>query len=345
MSKISFSQDLGIDLGTANTLVCLKGKGVILTEPSVVAVQRDTGEIVAVGNDAHHMIGRTPGNINVVRPMKNGVIADYDTTTTMLKHYFTQVRRKRSAFARKPNVVICVPSGITKVEERAVVDAAKQAGAKEAYPIAEPFAAAIGADLPVWEPTGSMIVDIGGGTTEVAVISLGGIVTAKSIRVAGNTMDELITQYIRGEYNLMIGERTAEDIKKEIGSAMLSEEEKMEIRGRDLLSGLPQTIEISSPEITNALKESISKIVHTVKETLEKTPPELSADVMDRGIVLTGGGALLRDIDKVISEETKVPVFIAENALESVAVGTCKSLDYIQHFRTNPTVSSRVTLE
>lgn len=343
---MSFSQDLGIDLGTANTLVCLKGKGVILREPSVVALHRETGEIVAVGNDAHNMIGRTPGNINVIRPMKNGVIADFDTTATMLKHYFTQVRKQRSAFARKPNVVICVPSGITKVEERAVVDAAKQAGAREAFPIAEPFSAAIGANLPVWEPTGSMIVDIGGGTTEVAVISLGGIVTSRSIRAAGNTMDELISQYIRGEYNLMIGERTAESIKQEIGSAMMTEEnEQMEIRGRDLLSGLPKTIAISSSEITSALQEAVSKIVHTVKETLEKTPPELSADVMDRGIVLTGGGALLRNIDQVISDETKVPVFVADEALESVALGTCKSLDYIQHFRTNPTVSSRATLE
>lgn len=346
LSRISFSQNLGIDLGTANTLVCLKGKGIVVTEPSVVAVNVATNEIVAAGSDAHNMIGRTPGNISVIRPMKNGVIAEYDTTTTMLEHYFAQVRRKRSFFARKPNVVICVPSGITKVEERAVVDAAKQAGAKEAFPIAEPFAAAIGADLPVWEPTGSMVVDIGGGTTEVAVISLGGIVTSKSIRVAGNTMDELITKYIRGKYNLMIGERTSEDIKKEIGSAMeLEEDEQMEIRGRDLLTGLPQTITISSLEISDALKEAIDKIVHTVKETLEKTPPELSADVMDRGIVLTGGGALLRNIDKVISEETKVPVFVTEEALESVAIGTCKSLDYIEHFKTTPTVSASTTLE
>lgn len=346
MSRFSFSQDLGIDLGTANTLVCLKGKGVIVREPSVVAVNMDTTEIVAVGNEAHNMIGRTPGSIRVIRPMKDGVIADFDTTATMLKHYFGQVRKQRSMFARRPNVVICVPSGITKVEERAVVDAAKQAGAKEAFPIAEPFAAAIGADLPVWEPTGSMIVDIGGGTTEVAVISLGGIVTSKSIRVAGNAMDELITQYIRGKYNLMIGERTSEEIKKEIGSAIKTEEnEQMEIRGRDLLTGLPQTIAISSNEITEALQEANDKIVHTVKETLEKTPPELSADVMDRGIVLTGGGALLKNIDKVISEETKVPVFIADDALESVAVGTCKSLDYIQHFKSNPTVSKRTTLE
>lgn len=346
MSRFSFSQDLGIDLGTANTLVCLKGKGVIVREPSVVAIHLETNEIVAVGSDAHKMIGRTPGNIEVIRPMKNGVIADFDTTATMLKHYFGQVRRKRSVFARKPNVVICVPSGITKVEERAVVDAAKQAGAKEAYPIAEPFAAAIGADLPVWEATGSMIIDIGGGTTEVAVISLGGIVTSRSIRVAGNSIDELITQYIRGKYNLMIGERTAEDIKKEIGSAKMTDEnEQMEIRGRDLLTGLPKTIAISSTEITEAIEEAVDKIVHTVKETLEKTPPELSADVMDRGIVLTGGGSLLRNIDKVISEETKVPVFVADDALESVAVGTCKSLDYIQHFRMNPTVSKQSTFE
>ncbi|WP_442961209.1 rod shape-determining protein [Pseudogracilibacillus sp. SO30301A] len=339
------SQDLGIDLGTANTLVFLKGKGVVVSEPSVVAINNETGDITAVGNEARNMIGRTPGNITVVRPMKDGVIADYDTTATMMRYYIQKARHKRSGFGAKPNIVVCVPSGITKVEERAVIDATKLAGAKEAFPIAEPFAAAIGAELPVWEPTGSMIVDIGGGTTEVAVISLGGIVTSKSIRVAGNNMDEAITSYIRQTYNLMIGERTSEAIKMEIGSAIESEEEAMEIRGRNLLTGLPETISISGKEITVALSENIEKIVHAVKSTLEKTPPELSADVMNRGIVLTGGGALLDGIDRVISEETDIPVFITENPLESVAIGTGKSLDYIQHFRDHPNVATRPTIE
>lgn len=346
MAVFRFSQDLGIDLGTANTLVFLKGKGVVVSEPSVVAINNDTGDITAVGNDARNMIGRTPGNITVVRPMKDGVIADYDTTATMMKYYIQKARNKRSGFGAKPSIVVCVPSGITKVEERAVIDATKLAGAKEAYPIAEPFAAAIGADLPVWEPTGSMIVDIGGGTTEVAVISLGGIVTSQSIRVAGNNMDEAITQYIRQTYNLMIGERTAEAIKMEIGSALIEDDQgEMEIRGRNLLTGLPETITISGKEITGALEENIEKIVHAVKSTLEKTPPELSADVMNRGIVLTGGGALLKNIDKVISEETDIPVFVTENPLESVAVGTGKSLEYIQHFRDHPNVASRPTIE
>src|SRR5690625_4608551 len=339
------SQDLGIDLGTANTLVFLKGKEVVVSEPSVVAINNDTGNIQAVGNEARNMIGRTPGNITVVRPMKDGVIADYDTTATMMKYYIKQAHSKRGAFATKPSIVVCVPSGITKVEERAVIDATKLAGAEEAYPIAEPLAAAIGADLPVWEPTGSMVVGIGGGTTEVAVISLGCIVTSKSIRVAGNNMDEAITHYIRQTYNLMIGERTAEAIKMEISSATETEGEEMEIRGRNLLTGLPETIAISGKEIAAALSENIEKIVHAVKTTLEKTPPELSADVMNRGIVLTGGGALLKNIDKVISEETDIPVFITENPLESVAVGTGKSLDYIQHFRDHPNVASRPTFE
>lgn len=340
------SQDLGIDLGTANTLVCIKGKGVVVSEPSVVAVNNDTNQIVAVGNEARDMIGRTPGNITVVRPMKDGVIADYDTTAAMMKYYMKRANEKRSSFGAKSNVVVCVPSGITKVEERAVIDATKLAGAKEAYPIAEPFAAAIGADLPVWEPTGSMVVDIGGGTTEVAVISLGGIVTAKSIRVAGNNLDEAITIYIRKKYNLMIGERTAEEIKVEVGSARGADSNvTMAIRGRNLLNGLPETITISQDEIVDALKESIEKIVHAVKTTLEKTPPELSADIMNRGIVLTGGGALLNEIDKVISDETDIPVFIADNPLECVAIGTGKSLEYIQHFRDNPNVASRTTIE
>jgi rod shape-determining protein MreB and related proteins len=328
------TRDLGIDLGTANTLVYVKGKGIVLREPSVVAMQTDTKSIVAVGNDAKNMIGRTPGNVVAMRPMKDGVIADFEITAAMMKHYIRQAIKSKSIFSGKPYVMVCVPSGITAVEERAVIDATRQAGAKDAYTIEEPFAAAIGANLPVWEPTGSMVVDIGGGTTEVAIISLGGIVTSISIRVAGDEMDESIVTYIRKNYNLMIGERTAEAIKMEVGSAGDSEGiDNMEIRGRDLLTGLPKTIEITAKEIGVALKDTVYAIVEAVKNTLEKTPPELAADIMDRGIVLTGGGALLRNLDKVISEETNMPVLIAENPLDCVAIGTGKALDHIQLFK------------
>lgn len=328
------TRDLGIDLGTANTLVYVKGKEIVVREPSVVALQTDTKQIVAVGNEAKNMIGRTPGNVVALRPMKDGVIADYETTAVMMKYYINQAIKNKGMFARKPYVMVCVPSGITAVEERAVIDATRQAGARDAYTIEEPFAAAIGANLPVWEPTGSMVVDIGGGTTEVAIISLGGIVTSQSIRVAGDEMDDAIIQYIRKNYNLLIGERTSEAIKVEIGSAGYPEEhETMEIRGRDLLTGLPKTIEISSAEISNALSDTVAAIVDSVKNTLEKTPPELAADIMDRGIVLTGGGALLRNLDKVISEETNMPVLIAENPLDCVALGTGKALDHIDQFK------------
>jgi len=346
LGRFSFSQDLGIDLGTANTLVFMKNKGVVLREPSVVAKNIETGDIEAVRNTARNMIGRTPGNISVIRPMKNGVIADYDTTAVMMKYYLKKAMSKRSFLSSKPNVIICVPSGITMVEERAVIDATKQAGAKEAFPIAEPFAAAIGAGLPVWEPTGSMIVDIGGGTTEVAVISLGGIVTSRSIRTAGDSMDEAITQYIRKHYNLMVGERSVESIKMDIGSAGGNiDNEEMDIRGRDLLTGLPKTISISTNEIMTSLQEAVVDIVDAVKSTLEQTPPELAADIMDRGIVLSGGCALLKNIDQVISDETKIPVFIADHPLDSVAIGTGKSLNYMKHFKTNPNVSSHPTIE
>jgi rod shape-determining protein MreB and related proteins len=328
------TKDLGIDLGTANTLVYVKGKGIVLREPSVVALQTDNKQIVAVGNDAKNMIGRTPGNVVALRPMKDGVIADYETTATMMKYYIKQATKNKSAFSRKPYVMVCVPSGITGVEERAVIDATRQAGARDAYTIEEPFAAAIGANLPVWEPTGSMVVDIGGGTTEVAIISLGGIVTSQSIRVAGDEMDDSIINYIRKTYNLMIGDRTAETIKMEVGSAGDSEGiESMEIRGRDLLTGLPKTIEVSAAEIASALRDTVYAIVDAVKTTLEKTPPELAADIMDRGIVLTGGGALLRNMDKVISDETKMPVLIAEEPLDCVAIGTGKALDHIHLFK------------
>lgn len=328
------TKDLGIDLGTANTLVYVKGKGIVVREPSVVAMQTDTKEIVAVGNDAKNMIGRTPGNVVALRPMKDGVIADYETTAAMMKHFIRLAVKTNGFLGSKPYVMVCVPSGITAVEERAVIDATRQAGAKDAYTIEEPFAAAIGANLPVWEPTGSMVVDIGGGTTEVAIISLGGIVTSQSVRVAGDEMDSAIVTYIRKNYNLMIGERTSETIKVEIGSAGDPEGiENMEIRGRDLLTGLPKTIEITAEEIAGALKDTVYAIVDGVKVTLEKTPPELAADIMDRGIVLTGGGALLRNLDKVISEETNMPVLIAESPLDCVAIGTGKALDNINLFK------------
>ncbi|MBD8032114.1 MULTISPECIES: rod shape-determining protein [Solibacillus] len=328
------NKDVGIDLGTANTLVFVKGKGIVLREPSVVAKNTKTGDIVAVGNDAKNMIGRTPGSIVAIRPMKDGVIADFEITTAMIQYYLREAMKASGSNWKKPNVMICVPYGITSVEQRAVIDASRQAGAKEAFTIEEPFAAAIGANLPVWEPTGSMVVDIGGGTTEVAVISLGGIVTSESVRVGGDAMDHSIIAYIRKTYNLTIGERTAESIKMEIGTA-LSEgpDETMEIRGRDLLTGLPKTIEITSSEISKSLHEAIVVILDGVKKTLEQTPPELSADVMERGIVLTGGGALLRNLDKVISDETKMPVFIAENPLDCVAIGTGKALDNIDLIR------------
>ncbi|MBQ0139822.1 MAG: rod shape-determining protein [Kurthia sp.] len=333
-------KDVGIDLGTANTLVFIKGKGIVLREPSVVAKNTHTNTTVAVGNEAKNMIGRTPGSIVAIRPMKDGVIADFDITTTMIKHYLQNALKSAGSSFKKPNVMVCVPYGITSVEKRAVIDAARQAGAREAFVIEEPFAAAIGSNLPVWEPTGSMVVDIGGGTTEVAVISLGGIVTSESVRVAGDAMDQAIIAYIRKSYNLTIGERTAESIKMEIGSAKSSpnEEQKMEIRGRDLVTGLPKTIEISSVEIADSLRESIAAIVDGVKKTLEQTPPELSADVMERGIVLTGGGALLRNLDKVISDETNMPVFIAENPLDCVAIGTGMSLDHIDIMKQHQTI-------
>jgi rod shape-determining protein MreB and related proteins len=328
------TRDLGIDLGTANTLVYVKGKGIVLREPSVVALQTDTKNIVAVGNDAKNMIGRTPGNVVALRPMKDGVIADYETTASMMKYYIKQATKNKGWFAGKPYVMVCVPSGITAVEERAVIDATRQAGARDAFTIEEPFAAAIGANLPVWEPTGSMVVDIGGGTTEVAIISLGGIVTSQSVRIAGDEMDGAIINYIRKTYNLMIGERTAEAIKMEVGSAGDADGiENMEIRGRDLLTGLPKTIEITAQEIAKALRDTVYAIVDAVKLTLEKTPPELASDIMDRGIVLTGGGALLRNLDKVISEETKMPVLIAEDPLDCVAIGTGKALDHIDLFK------------
>jgi rod shape-determining protein MreB len=328
------TRDLGIDLGTANTLVYVKGKGIAVREPSVVALRTDTKTIEAVGEQAKRMIGRTPGNIVAVRPMKDGVIADFETTATMIKYFIRSAQKQRTLFPRHPHVMVCVPSGITAVEKRAVEDATRQAGAREAYTIEEPFAAAIGADLPVWEPTGSMVVDIGGGTTEVAVISLGGIVTSRSIRIAGDEMDEAIIQYIKKNYNLMIGERSAEQLKMDIGTAMpLDPPEKQEIRGRDLVTGLPKTIAVTSDEITEALADTVNAIVDAVKVTLERCPPELAADIMDRGIVLTGGGALLRNLDKLLARETGMPVIVAERPLDCVAIGTGRALENIHLFK------------
>lgn len=325
-----FSKDLGIDLGTANTLVHVRGKGVVLREPSVVAIQTDTGGILAVGEPAKQMVGRTPGNIVAIRPMKDGVIADFDVTQSMLKHCISNALRSRTFI--KPRVIVGVPSGVTEVEKRAVIDATLQAGAREAYLIEEPMAAAIGAGLEVHEPTGNMVVDVGGGTTEVAIISLGGIVTSKSIRIGGDEMDESIVYYIKKEYNLMIGERTAEEIKKNVGSAFADPElegKTMDIRGRDLVTGLPKTVNISSTEIKEALAEPVESIIEAIKVTLEKTPPELASDIMDRGIVMTGGSSLLNGLDRRINHETGMPVHIAEDPMDCVALGTGKVLEEI----------------
>jgi rod shape-determining protein MreB and related proteins len=316
-----------IDLGTANTLVFVKGKGVVLREPSVVAINNTTKKSLAVGTEAKQMIGRTPGNIVAIRPLKDGVIADFDITQTMIKKFIEKVINKSSFTS--PRIIICYPSGVTEVEKRAIYEATKAAGARDVLLMEEPMAAAIGAGLPVSEPTGSMIVDIGGGTTEVAVISLGGIVTAKSLRVAGDELDQSIISYIKREYNLMIGERTAEQIKMELGSAFKIDEEerKMDIKGRDLVTGLPKIIEVSEDQIRDALKEPVAAIIESIKTTLEKTPPELSADIIEKGIMLAGGGALLKGLDALINHETHMPVHIAESPLDCVVLGTGKALE------------------
>lgn len=326
-----FSRDMGIDLGTANTVVHVKGKGIVLQEPSVVALDKESRSILAVGNEAKEMIGRTPGNIIAIRPMKDGVIADFEVTQAMLKYF---IKKAHPRGIVKPRIVVGVPSGVTEVERRAVIEAALQAGAREAYPIEEPMAAAIGAGLPVHEPTGNMVVDIGGGTTEVGIISLGGIVTCRSIRIAGDEMDESIINYVKRTYNLMIGERTAEEVKINIGSAYPSNDgEAMEIRGRDLVTGLPKTLKITAEEVRKALGEPVAAIIDAIKVTLEKTPPELAADIMDRGIVLTGGGSMLRGLDRLVSEQTGMPVHIAEEPLLCVVRGTSKVLDDIAILR------------
>lgn len=321
-----FTTDIGVDLGTANTLVCIKGKGVIMREPSVVAYDIRNDAVRAVGQEAKDMIGRTPGSIVAVRPLKNGVIANFDVTAAMLKR-FVKIALKGSFFNRV-RMVVCIPSGVTEVESRAVWDAAKQAGATEIDLVEEPMAAAVGAGLPVWEATGNMIVDIGGGTSEVAVISLGDIVTAQSIRVAGDDLDEAIINYIRKKHNLLIGERTAEQIKIEIGSAKPYEDEtSIEIKGRNQVDGLPKNIIISSEEVRNAMSDTIYQIIDIIRLTLEKTPPELASDIIDRGITLTGGGALLRGLAELIAEETGMPVTVAANPLDCVVLGTAKRLE------------------
>ena len=320
-------RDMAVDLGTANTLVYVRGKGIVLNEPSVVAINTNTAAILAVGTEAKRMIGRTPGNIVAIRPLKDGVIADFETTERMLRYFISRVYGHRR-FARGPRMVICVPSGITGVEQRAVKDAGYQAGARKVYIIEEPMAAAIGSGLPVHELTGNMVVDIGGGTTEVAVISLGGIVTSQSIRVGGDELDQAIITFGKKEYSLMLGERTAEEIKMAIGSAFpMPDEPHAEIRGRDLVSGLPKTIVVSAEEIRKAIEEPVNAIVDAVKTTLDKCPPELSGDIMDRGIVLAGGGAMLRGLDERLKHETGMPIHITDNPLNSVAMGAGKCVE------------------
>jgi rod shape-determining protein MreB len=328
------SNDLAIDLGTANTVLYVKGKGIVLREPSVVAVRKDArgSRVLAVGKEAKEMLGRTPGNIVAIRPMKDGVIADFEVTEAMLRYFINKVHNRRTLV--HPRIIISVPSGITQVEKRAVRDTAESAGAREVYLIEEPMAAAIGANLPITEPTANMIVDIGGGTTEVAVISLAGIVYAKSVRVAGDKMDEAILQYIKRKHNLAIGERTAEEIKTTIGNVLPEEPyETMEIKGRDLVAGIPKTLTITSKEIQAAIAEQVDVIVDAVRVALEQTPPELSADIVDQGIVLTGGGALLKNLDKRLKLETGMPIIVADDPLSSVVLGSGQALDNIEILR------------
>jgi rod shape-determining protein MreB len=329
-----FSNDLAIDLGTANTLVYVRGKGVQLREPSVVAVKKDArgNKVLAVGTDAKRMLGRTPGNIVAIRPMKDGVIADFEITEAMLRHFISKVHNSRRLV--RPRIIICVPTGITQVEKRAVKESAQSAGAREVYLIEEPMAAAIGADLPITEPTSNMVVDIGGGTTEVAVISLSGVVYSKSVRVGGDKMDEAIMQHVKRKYNMLIGESSAEEIKIKIASAYPSEhEESMEIKGRDLVTGIPQNVNITSEEVRKAIAEQVDSIVQAVRSALEQTPPELAADIVDRGIVLTGGGALLKGLDRLLREETHLPITVIDDPLSAVVLGSGKALDNIDIYK------------
>ena len=326
MANSFIGRDMAVDLGTANTLVYVRGRGVLLNEPSVVALSTQTREILAVGSEAKRMLGRTPDNITAIRPMKDGVIADFESTEQMLRIFIQQVHRRR--YFAKPRLVICVPSGITSVEQRAVKEAGYQAGARRVYIVEEPMAAAIGAGLPVHEATGNMVVDVGGGTTEVAVISLGGIVTSLSVRIAGDDLDQAIISWFKKEYSLMLGERSAEDVKTTLGSAFpMTSEPEAEVRGRDLVSGLPRTVTVSSAEVRQALEEPLHGIVDAVRTTLDKTPPELAGDIMDRGLVLTGGGALLRGLDERLRHETGMPVHVAHEPLHSVAMGAGKCVE------------------
>lgn len=335
-----FAKDIGIDLGTANVIVYVRGKGVVTSDPSVVAIDQETNRVLAVGEEARQMIGRTPGNIVAIRPLKDGVIADYQVTETMLKRYIQRVCGRRPLL--KPRVVICVPSGVTSVEKRAVLEAAMQAGAKQVYLISEPMAAAIGAGLQVAEASGNMLVDIGGGTTDVAVISLGGEVISDSIRIAGDKFDDAIVRYVRREYNLLIGERTAEMCKVELGSVYNPDpDRKMEIRGRDAVTGLPRTVEINQVQVAAALDESVRAIIQTVRTVLEKTPPELSSDIMEKGVVLTGGGALLEGFTQLLSAETGIPAHLADEPMSCVAIGTGRVLESLDKMKENVIVASR----
>lgn len=327
-----FSYDMGIDLGTATTLVFIKGEGIVLCEPSVVAIQKGTNNVLAVGEEAKRMLGRTPGNIVAIRPMKDGVITDFEIAESMLRYFIRKVHKSRHMV--RPRMIIAIPSGITEVEKRAVKDSALHAGAREVFMVEEPMAAAIGVGLPIQEPSGNMIIDVGGGTTEIAVISLAGIVFSRSIRIGGDEMDDAITEYLKKTYNLMVGERTAEDIKIKIGSAYpLEEELTMEVRGRDLVAGLPKMITISSEEIREALADPISQIIESVRIALERTPPELSADLIEKGIVMAGAGSLLKGLDKLIQEETGLPVHVADDPLTAVALGTGKVLSEIHYLK------------
>ncbi len=329
-----FSKDIGIDLGTANVLIHVKGKGIVLNEPSVVAIDKKTNKVLAVGEEARQMVGRTPGNIVAIRPLKDGVIADFESTEAMLKYFLNKLNVK--GFLSKPRILICCPTNITSVEQKAIREAAEKSGGKKVYLEEEPKVAAIGAGMDIFQPSGNMVVDIGGGTTDVAVLSMGDIVTSESIKVAGDVFDNDILQYIKKQYKLLIGERTAEAIKMTIGTVFSAagRDEEMDIRGRDMVTGLPRTVKVNSKEIEQALRESVALIIQSAKNVLEKTPPELSADIIDRGVILTGGGALLHGIDQLLMEELKVPVFIAENPMDCVAVGTGIMLDNIDRVAT-----------
>ncbi|NLG85749.1 MAG: rod shape-determining protein [Firmicutes bacterium] len=336
--------DIGIDLGTATVIIYVRGKGIVLQEPAVVAIERDSGKLLAVGDEAWRMLGRTPGNIVAIRPLRDGVIANYDITEKMLKYFINKVCGQR-LFVR-PRIMVCIPAVVTTVEKRAVLEATMQAGARSTYLIEEPMAAALGAGLEIAEPSGNMVVDIGGGTTDVAVLSLGGIVLGESLRIAGDKFDDAIVRYIRRVYNLLVGERTAEELKKSIGTAYPQEEsQSMDVRGRDMVTGLPKTVRLSSGETLEALAEPVQAIVQCVKGVLERTPPELAADIIDKGIVLTGGGALVRGLDKLLAEETGIPVYVSENAITAVALGTGKALEYLDKLKGKTTLVSEAILK